>query len=236
MRVEDVAARDHLVIDYIPLVRRLCRKFSHAGQPMEDLVQVGSIGLIKAIDKYDPDRGSDFIAFAVPVIVGEIKNYFRDHGWSLKVPRKLQRQQRLVGKAIENLSQSLGHSPTIPEIAKATGLSEEEVSDTFELEMCGKPLSLEAEYYGHHGEEVSSLLTSLGNEDPKFEEVINKIDLTKALWYLNRREKAIICLKFYGGLTQTAIAQRLGISQMHVSRLQRKAINKLSLVNSGVYP
>ncbi len=162
----EAAARERLLADHLPLVRRLCRRFSHTRQPQEDLVQVGSIGLLKAIDKYDPDRGSDFLAFAIPVIVGEIKNYFRDHGWAVKVPRKLQRQKQAVEKAIERLSQSLGRSPTIPEIAEAAECSEEEVYDTFELERYGKPLSLEAEHDGHRGEEVSSLLASLGREKP----------------------------------------------------------------------
>lgn len=129
----DLAARDRLVADHLALVRRLCNRFNHSGEPLEDLIQVGIIGLLKAIEKYDPARGSDFVAFAVPQILGEVKNYFRDHGWAVKVPRKLQRRKMVVERTVEVLTQRLGHSPTIPEIAEATGFSQEEVYDTFEL-------------------------------------------------------------------------------------------------------
>ena len=223
----DVSAHDRLIVDHLPLVRRLCRRFSYSGEPLEDLVQVGAIGLLKAIAKYDPDRGSSFAAFAIPAIVGEIKNYFRDHGWAVKVPRKLQQQKLAVTRAIESLTQALGRSPTIPEIAEATGLPEEAVYDTFEVERYGKPLSLDAEYNGNGNKDSSSLLDYLGIEDPQYEELINRIDLTNTLSSLTERERAIICLKFYAALPQTEIAARLGISQMHVSRLQRSALSKL---------
>ena len=196
---------------------------------MEDLVQVGSIGLLKAIEKYDPDRGSEFIAFAVPVIVGEIKNYFRDHGWAIKVPRKIQRQKLAVRRTVESLGQRLGRGPTIQEIAVSTGFSEEEVYETFEVVKCGKPLSLEAEYNTNGNGDVSSLLDYLGSPDPQLKEVTDRIDLINALGCLNKREKTIVHLKFYAGLSQTKIAERLGISQMHVSRLLHNALRKLKL-------
>lgn len=145
-RSRDKTAQKRLVKDHLALVRRLCNRFHHSGEPLEDLIQVGSIGLLKAIEKYDPSRGDNSVAFAVPETVGEVKNYFRDHGWAVKIPRKLQRQKAIVDRAIEVLSQRLGRSPTIPEIAQATGLSEEEVYDTFEVEKSGKPLSLEVKY------------------------------------------------------------------------------------------
>ena len=150
--------RNRLVVEHLPLVRRLCRKFSHSGEPLEDLIQVGTVGLIKATEKYDPDRGSEFPAFAVPVIVGEIKNYFRDHGWAVKVPRRLQRQRLAVEKAVEPLTQRLGRSPTIPELSAATGIPEEQVYDTFEVAMYGRPLSLDAEYDRNGTKEASCLL------------------------------------------------------------------------------
>jgi len=130
----DMTARERLVEDHLPLVRRLCRRFNHSGEPLEDLIQAGSIGLLKAIEKYHPARGNSFIAFAVPEIVGEIKNYFRDHGWAVKIPRKLQEQKMVVDRTVENLTQELGRSPTIPEIAQATGFLQEEIYNTFELE------------------------------------------------------------------------------------------------------
>ncbi len=226
----DMASRERLVEDHLPLVRRLCRRFNHSGEPLEDLFQVGTIGLLKAIEKYNPSRGDNFVAFAVPKIVGEIKNYFRDHGWAVKVPRKLQRQKMVVGRTVESLTQQLGHMPTIPEIAQATGFSEEEVYDTFEVDKCGKPLSLEAEYNGDGTGESSSLMDYLTSEDAEFEKLTDRIALADAFRSLNKREKTIIDLKFYKGLTQANIAEHLRISQMHVSRLQRNALTKLKQI------
>ena len=223
----DMTARERLVEDHLPLVRRLCRRFNHSGEPLEDLIQAGSIGLLKAIEKYNPARGNSFIAFAVPEIVGEIKNYFRDHGWAVKVPRKLQGQKMVVGRTVENLTQELGRGPTIPEIALATGFSEEEVYDTFEVEKRGKPLSLDAEYGGDGTGESSSLMDRLASDDTEFEKLTDRISLADAGRGLNKREKTVIHLKFYAGLSQTEIAKRLRISQMHVSRLQRNALTKL---------
>ena len=137
----DLAARDRLVSDHLPLVSRLCRRFAHLGEPLEDLVQVGTIGLLKAINKYDSERGNHFVAFAVPVIVGEIKNHFRDHGWAVKVPRKLQQRKMAVDRMVVGLTQELGRVPTAPEIGWATGFSTEEVYQTFEVERYGRPLS-----------------------------------------------------------------------------------------------
>ena len=200
---------------------------------MEDLVQVGSIGLVKAIDKFDPDRGNGFLAFGIPVILGEIKNYFRDHGWSVKIPRKLQRQRMVVERTVDSLSKSRGRSPTVPEIAEETGFSEQEVYDTFEVGNFGRLLSLEAEYEQNGGSDVSRFLDYLGVSDPELDELPEKIDLMNTLGCLTEREKRIIRLKFYSGLSQTEIGGRLGISQMHVSRLQRSALEKLRLNLGG---
>ena len=224
----DPTVRERLVIDYLPLVRRLCRRFDRSGEPLDDLMQVGTIGLLKAIKKFDPKLGS-FVSYAIPVIVGEIKNYFRDHGWAVKLPRKLQRQRLAVNRAVVTLTQKLGHIPTVPEIAQDTGFSVEEVSESFELERCGKPLSLDAQYEGDDGDDVSTILDYLGDKDPDLEGLVDKLDLETALGGLDSREHSIIYWKFYSGLTQTAISQRLGISQMHVSRLQRNALSKLKL-------
>ena len=223
---KDASARDCLVIDHLPLVHRLCRRFRSSGEPLEDLVQVGNLGLVKAAEKYDAGRGTAFAAFAVPVIVGEIKNYFRDHGWSVRIPRKLQKQKILVDKTADQLVQSLGRSPTVQEIAGATELTDEQVYDTFEVAMCGKPLSLDTEHL-NASNDSTTLLDYLGSEDPQFDRVDDRLRLTSSLHQLAPRERAIIDLRFYSGLSQTQIAQRLGISQMHVSRLQRAALSKL---------
>ena len=226
-------AQDRQVADYLPLVRRICNRYKHSGEPLEDLVQVGTIGLIKANEKFDPDRGSHFVSYAVPVIVGEIKNYFRDHGWAVKVPRKLQKQKQDVERARDRLNQMLGRSPTVPEIAEATGLPHETIYDTIEVERYGRPLSLDAEYQQNDSSHPSTLLDYVGETDPRFEELLERIDVTNSLQCLSSRERAIIHLKYYSGLSQTAIASRLGISQMHVSRLQRNALGKLKMELNG---
>ncbi len=227
---KDTVACEHLVEDHLPLVRRLCRRFNYSGEPMEDLIQVGTIGLLKAIDKYNPARGSNFVAFAVPEIVGEVKNYFRDHGWAVKIPRKIQRQKMVVGRTVERLTQELGHAPTIPEIAQAAGFSEEEVYDTFEVNKRGKPLSLDTGYNRDATGESSSLMDYLVSEDMEIEKLADRISLTDAFRSLNKREKTIIHLKFYEDLSQTEIAKHLRISQAHVSRLQRNALARLKQI------
>ena len=200
---------------------------SQSGQSLEDLIQVGTVGLIKAADKFDPYRGCEFAAFAIPVIVGEVKNYFREHGWAVKVPRKLQRHRLLVDRTVAHLTQKLGRSPTVPEIADATGITEEEVFDTFEVSRFGNPLSLDAEVEVNGNPEPSSLIDSIGRDDPGFELLLDRIDLSNSLDSLDSRERAIIYPKYYCGLSQTEIAWRVGVSQMHVSRLQRLALSKL---------
>lgn len=224
---KDEMSRDRLVEKHLPLVRRLCKRFSNSGELMEDLVQVGSIGLLKAVKKYDPDRLVPFNAYAIPVILGEIKNYFRDHGWAVKVPRKLQRQKLAVGKAVEAMTQVLGRSPTMAEIAVATGLSQEDVLDTLELDSRGRPLSLDARIEAGHGEDGASLLDYLGDEDPQMTGLSDTMDLANALQCLTERKRLIIRWKFYTEVSQSRIAGYLGISQMHVSRLQRNALRKL---------
>ena len=219
--------RESAVLDYQPLVRRLCRRFSGFGEPLDDLLQVGTIGLIKAIAKFDASRGNTFITYAVPVIVGEIKNYLRDNGWAVKMPRKLQSHRLAVQRAVGSLGHRLSRAPTVPEITEETGLSHEQVMDTFGVENFGRPLSLQTEYKNGDGSSDSYLIDRVGSWDPEFEASIDKIDLDKSFGSLGKREKTIIYLKFYGGLTQMEIAGRMHISQMHVSRLQRRALGKL---------
>lgn len=219
--------RESAVLDYQPLVHRLCRRFSGYGEPMDDLLQVGTIGLIKAIAKFDASRGNSFITYAVPVIVGEIKNYLRDNGWAVKMPRKLQSHRLAVQRAVGSLGHSLGRAPTVLEIAEETELSQEQVMDTFGVENYGRPLSLHTEYKNGDGSSDTYLIDRVGSWDPEFETLMDKLDLDNSFRCLGKRERTIIYLKFYGGLTQMEIAGRLHISQMHVSRLQRRALGKL---------
>ena len=219
--------RDHLITSHLSMVRRVCAKFRNSGEPFEDLVQVGSVGLLKAVAKYDPELGSNFAAYAIPVIVGEIKNYFRDHGWAVKIPRKIQSQKLAVNRAVDALNQGLGRSPTIQEIAEATGFNEDEVYQTFEVEWYGKPMSLNAEYDSGESDDASTILDYVGNEDPELEDLPDRLDLARALGYLDEREKAIIYMYYYKGVPQTEIAKKSSLSQMHVSRLQRHALGSL---------
>lgn len=220
-----------LVSGNLPLVRWLCRKFFYSGEPMDDLVQMGAVGLLKAVKKFDPELGTRFSSYAIPVIIGEIKNYFRDHGWAVKMPRKIQSQNLAVNRSVVTLTQTLGRNPTVFEIAEATGLSPADVEEAFLVEHFGKPLSLDAPY-NREGEEngdriESSILDYLGETDPGLERAAVLMDLMKSLGCLDSREKAIIFFTYHQGLPQTEIAARLGISQMHVSRLLRWALGKL---------
>ena len=224
------ATRERLISDHLALVSRLCRRFTYSGEPMEDLIQTGHMGLLKAVEKFEPDRDVPFIAFAVPVIVGEIKNYLRDHGSAVKIPRKLQSHKRAVGKAVEQLTLQLGRGPTVREIAAATGLPEHEVYDTFEVDTYRRPLSLDAVYSPKVTNATSnppSLLELIGGDDPQSDQVTIRIDITNAFGCLDKREQTIIQLRFYDELPQRKIAQLLGMSQTHVSRLQRTALQKL---------
>jgi len=229
----DEQGRNHLVLKHHGLVRRLCGRYRNSGEPMEDLIQIGTVGLLKAAARYDPVLGSSFAAYAIPVIVGEIKNYFRDHGWAVRIPRKLQRQKFAVSRAVDTLTQEFGRSPTVNEIAAATEISEDEVYRTFEVELYGKPVSLDTEYDSGESDGISTVQDYIGTVDPELEALPNRLDLAKALGCLDEREKTVIYFYYYKDLSQTEIAQKLGLSQMHVSRLQRGALGKLELELTG---
>ncbi|MBW3621928.1 MAG: SigB/SigF/SigG family RNA polymerase sigma factor [Armatimonadetes bacterium] len=209
------------------LVRFLAGKFANRGEPLEDLIQVGTIGLLNAIDRYDPDRGTKFSTYATPTIMGEIKRYFRDKSWNLKVPRHLQELNWAATKAIESLSQELGRSPTIQEIARHIEATEEETIEAIELGNAHETVSLDTKLTLEgdtvpltHGE-------MLGGPDVGLQNVENFEDLRSAIEHLDDREKAIILFRFFNDLSQTEVAKRLNISQMHVSRLQAKALQRL---------
>jgi RNA polymerase sigma-B factor len=222
----DVEARERLIEQYLPLVRSLARRYSYRGEQLEDLVQVGCIGLIKAIDRFDVDRGVELTTYATPNIIGEIKRHFRDKGWSIRVPRGLQELNVKLSKLIEELTVQLERSPTIPELAKAASVEEEEVLEALETGQAYSTLSLSAPSSGDDNEDLDPL-ESLGALEPEYEVSEDRAVLAPGLRVLDERERKILHLRFYDGLTQSQIAQQVGISQMHVSRLIRRSLEKM---------
>ncbi len=222
----DPAAREELITRYLPLVRSLARRFASRGQAVEDLIQVGSIGLIKAIDRFDITRGVELSTYATPTVLGEIKRYFRDKGWAVKVPRALQDLNIRLNKVIEQLTVELNRSPTIQELAQHAGVTEEEVLEALESGRAYSSLSI---YSSGSSDEDDSmeLLDYLGKEETQYELVEQRRFLAPAMEKLDERERLILHLRFFEGMTQTQIAARVGISQMHVSRLIRKSIELL---------
>src|SRR5680860_1697041 len=219
----DRDAREELIGRYLPLVRSLARRFASRGQAVEDLVQVGSIGLIKAIDRFDITRGVELSTYATPTVLGEIKRYFRDKGWAVKVPRALQDLNIRLNKVIEQLTVELNRSPTIQELAEHAGVTEEEVLEALESGRAYSSLSI---YSSGSSDEDDSmeLLDYLGKDESQYELVEQRRFLAPAMEKLDERERLILHLRFFEGMTQTQIAARVGISQMHVSRLIRKSI------------
>ena len=224
----DPAAREELITRYLPLVRSLARRFASRGQPLEDLVQVGSIGLIKAVDRFDLNRGVELSTYATPTILGEIKRYFRDKGWAVKVPRALQDLNVRLNRVTESLTVELGRSPTISELAAATTASEEQVVEALESGRAYSAVSIFSGG-GPDEEESVSLLDCLGAEEEAYEVFEQRRVLAPAMERLDPRERLILHLRFFEGMTQTQVAARIGISQMHVSRLIRKSIENLRL-------
>ena len=202
----DHSIRDLLVTEYIPLVIRLCERFQHLGEPIDDLIRVGTIGLIKAIDNYDAQRSNKLAGFAIPMVVREIENFFRDHGWAVKLPQKLQLNRLLVDRTVEGLIQRLGRSPTIPEIGRAAVLSNDEVYEALEVERYDKPLSMDAYHDRDDGPKPATVLDYLGEQAPDLEGLADRIDLEDAIIGVDPREQVSLHLKFYSGLSQSAVA------------------------------
>src|SRR5919106_90864 len=220
----DVQAREQLIEQYLPLVRSLARRYSYRGEQLEDLVQVGCIGLIKAIDRFDIDRGVELTTYATPNIIGEIKRHFRDKGWSVRVPRGLQELNVQLSRLIEQLTVQLGRSPTISELAKGAGVEEEEVLEALESGRAYSSLSLSVGGGGHDDEGDLDPLESIGTEEHMYEVSEDRAVLEPGWRVLDERERKILHLRFFEGLTQSQIAQQVGISQMHVSRLIRRSL------------
>jgi RNA polymerase sigma-B factor len=225
----DLAARAQLIEQYMSLVRSLARRYSYRGEQLEDLVQIGAIGLIKAIDRFDVNRGVELTTYATPNIIGEIKRHFRDRGWSVRVPRGLQELNIQLSRLIEQQTVQLGRSPTIAELAKAAGVSEEAVLEAIESGRAYTSLSLSAGSGsgGHDDDGELDPLESLGTEEPQYEVSEDRAVLAPGFRVLDARERKILHLRFFEGLTQSQIAQQIGISQMHVSRLIRRSLEKI---------
>jgi len=222
----DLAAREQLIEQYMSLVRSLARRYSYRGEQLEDLVQIGAIGLIKAIDRFDIERGVELTTYATPNIIGEIKRHFRDKGWSVRVPRGLQELNVQLSRLVEQLTVQLSRSPTIPELAKAAGVEEEEVLEALESGRAYTSLSLSVGGGGGDDDDLDPL-ESLGTEEHQYEVSEDRAVLAPGFKALDERERKILQLRFFEGLTQSQIAQQVGISQMHVSRLIRRSLEKI---------
>ena len=227
---EDSAAalglRNDLVRLHLPLVDHCARRFRNRGEPLEDLVQVGTIGLIKSIDRFDLERGVEFTTYATPTIIGEIKRHFRDKGWAIRVPRRLQEMRMQITVTTADLSQKLGRSPTPRELAEAIGCSLDDVVEGMASANAYSTLSLDA---GDDGSDdrSPSLAESLGIEDHNLEHVEIRESLKPLLDALDPRDKKILLLRFFKNMTQSQIAEEIGISQMHVSRLLTRTLAQL---------
>ncbi len=217
----DVSAREQLVERHLPLVRSLARRYANRGEPLDDIEQVGAIGLLKAIDRFELGREVSLATYATPNVVGEIKRHFRDKGWSIRVPRALQELNSRMSGTIDGLTSRLGRSPSIAEIAAALDTTPEDVLEAIEVGSAYSTLSLSRPA---GGEEESDPLEAIGSEDEEFGRSEDRAALAPALAQLPQREREILRMRFEEGLPQTQIAERVGLSQMHVSRLIRKAL------------
>ncbi|BAU84753.1 fliA/whiG subfamily RNA polymerase sigma-28 subunit [Streptomyces laurentii] len=223
---ERTYVRDTLIELNLPLVRYAAARFRSRNEPMEDIVQVGTIGLIKAIDRFDCERGVEFPTFAMPTVVGEIKRFFRDTSWSVRVPRRLQELRLALTKASDELAQKLDRSPTVPELAAVLGVSEEDVVDGLAVGNAYTASSLDSPSPEDDGGE-GSLADRLGYEDTALEGVEYRESLKPLLAKLPPRERQIIMLRFFANMTQSQIGEEVGISQMHVSRLLTRTLAQL---------
>ena len=216
--------RDELVEMHLPLVQYLARRFRNRGEPYDDLVQVATIGLIKSIDRFDLERGVEFSTYATPTIVGEIKRHFRDKGWAIRVPRRLQEMKLALTKATSELSQRNGRAPTVAELAAHLSLTEEDILEGLESSNAYSAISLDAPDLD---DETSAMTDTLGVTDAALEGVEYRESLKPMLEKLPPREKRILLLRFFANMTQSQIATELGISQMHVSRLITRTLAQL---------
>ena len=218
--------RDALVEEHVGLAEYLARRFADRGESFDDLRQVALVGLLKAVERFEPDRGLRFSTFATPTIVGELKRHFRDRGWAVRVPRRVQELHLQLVKVVSTLSQELGCSPTAEEIARRTGTRVEDVLEAMEAGGVYRLASLDAALASEEGSSLD-LSARLGEDEVEFEGVELREELSSLLGRLPSRERRIVFLRFFEGLTQSEIATEIGISQMHVSRLLSKSLDTL---------
>jgi RNA polymerase sigma-B factor len=215
-------AREVMITNNLGLAHQLARRFLHRGEPLDDLVQVASVALVKSVDRFDPERGVDFAAFATRTIIGELKRHFRDKGWAVRASRRVQELYLELGHATSTLVQQLGRSPTVAELAQATGATEEAVIEAIEAGQGYRASSIDAS-----DDEDHPLSARLGEHDPRYESVEERALLAPALALLPPREQSILRMRFVEGLTQSEIAASIGVSQMHVSRLLAASLEVL---------
>ena len=222
----DMDAREKLVMSHLNLVRFLANKFKNRGEPIDDLMQVGYLGLLKAIDRFDPERGLEFTTYATPTIMGEIKRHFRDKGWSVRVPRRLQELSAKVNQATDELTTELQRSPTVEEIARYLDVTVDEVLEAMESSSAYSSVPLEAPG-SSDSDDAPSVLDRYASEDSELAFTDDRLVIEEALAGFSPREREVIELRFVKGMTQIEIAQKLGISQVQVSRLLRRTLKKI---------
>ncbi|HEX6457294.1 MAG TPA: SigB/SigF/SigG family RNA polymerase sigma factor [Thermoleophilaceae bacterium] len=226
----DLAARGELVERFLPLARKLARRYERASEPLDDLIQVASLGLLKAIDRYDTSRGDAFSSYAVPTILGELKRHFRDTGWALHVPRGMQERVLEVNGAVEALSRDLGHSPTPQQVAVRMNIPVERVLEAMEAGAAYDTASLDRPRRNGDDEDSETVADAIGEAENGYSLVEDRATIGRGLQALPERERTILYLRFAEGLTQAEIGERINISQMHVSRLIRRAIDRMRVV------
>jgi len=219
--------REQLVNAYHDFVYFLARKFQNRGEPLDDIVQVGYLGLIKAIERFDPDLGYEFTTFATLTVAGEIKRHFRDKGTAIRFPRRLQELHQSVVRVNEQMKNELGREPAVAELAERLGVTPEDVTEAMEIGPAYVPLSLDQPVASSDGQDSRSVSEQIGSPDPELDRVEMRDVLDRAMEHLTPRERSIMAMRFYEQMSQSEIARRLGISQMHVSRLQRAALEQL---------
>jgi RNA polymerase sigma-B factor len=227
----DIGARQALIERHVAFVRRLAQRYARRGEQLEDLTQVGCVGLIKAIDRFDGAFGASLTTYAAPNVLGEIKRHFRDRGWSMRVPRDVQELNVRLTRTVDELTTKLGRSPSVDELASATGTSPEQVLEALESSAAYSALSLSEG--PSPDEEGGGPMDTLGEEDEHFEQSEQRLTLAIGIQHLPTRERTILHLRFFEGLTQSEIADRIGISQMHVSRLIRNSLDAMRVELDG---